>query len=88
MVAVGSQIGHLFLYDLEQKRLVLCEKVHLGGIEGLAMFGRTIFTCSSDNTVIISKFSGNVLNAKSDLDEIKEAAEQGMEVQYEGFQKL
>ncbi len=59
LLAVGSQIGHLFLFDLEKKSLVFCEKLHLGGVEGLAIHGRTVFTCSSDNTVMISRYTAD-----------------------------
>lgn len=54
-MSVASQIGHLFVYDLLDKKLIFNEKVHLGGIEGLAMKGRVVYTAGSDNMTILSK---------------------------------
>jgi WD40 repeat protein len=47
-VAVGSQNGYLFIYDIFEKDLLYGEKIHLGGIEGLDWKGNKICTCSSD----------------------------------------
>lgn len=50
-VAIGSQNGYLFIFDLVQGRFVYAEKVHLGGVEGLVWTNDMIITCSSDLTV-------------------------------------
>ena len=47
-VAIGSQNGYLFIYDIWKRELLFGEKVHLGGIEGLDGNGNKICTCSSD----------------------------------------
>ena len=47
-VAVGSQTGYLFIYDIRGKDLLFGEKIHLGGIEGLDWKDNKICTCSSD----------------------------------------
>mgnify|MGYP000393768503 CR=1 FL=1 len=65
LLAVASQIGHLFVYDLEGHRLVFHEKIHLGGIEGLAMHGNLVFTCSSDNCIIMTRIDA-ILDKKGD----------------------
>jgi hypothetical protein len=47
-VAVGSQNGYLFIYDILKRQLQFGEKIHLGGIEGLDWRRGRIITCSSD----------------------------------------
>jgi WD40 repeat protein len=47
-VAVGSQNGYLFVFDIERRELVFGENVHMEGIEGLDWVGNKICTCSSD----------------------------------------
>lgn len=52
-VAIGSQNGYLFIYDIKQDRFEFAEKVHLGGVEGLVWAGDKIITCSSDLAINI-----------------------------------
>lgn len=52
-VAVGSQNGYLFIYDIAGRELLFGEKVHMGGVEGLDWVGNKIITCSSDLCVNI-----------------------------------
>ncbi len=47
-VAIGSQNGYLFVYDILERELVFGEKIHLGGIEGLDWRNGKVCTCSSD----------------------------------------
>ncbi|KAL4479808.1 hypothetical protein ABPG73_018029 [Tetrahymena malaccensis] len=47
-VAIGSQNGYFFIYDLLEKQFKYSEKIHMGGIEGLVWKKSKIFTCSSD----------------------------------------
>jgi len=54
MVAIGSQIGYLFIYDILKKKFLYQEKVNLGGIEGLVWHGSTIYLCSFLSAIIIS----------------------------------
>lgn len=65
LLAVASQIGHLFVFDLLAQKLVFHEKIHLGGIEGLAMHKGIVYTCSSDNTAILSRVKPGFLSAPS-----------------------
>ena len=55
-VAVGSQNGYLFIYDIKEKELLFGEKTHLGGIEGLDWVGGKLVTCSSDLCVSLITF--------------------------------
>ncbi|EGR31109.1 hypothetical protein IMG5_117520 [Ichthyophthirius multifiliis] len=41
-------IGYLFIYDLLNYEFQYCEKIHMGGIEGLIWKNNQIFTCSND----------------------------------------
>lgn len=65
LLAVASQIGHLFIYDMISKVLVFHEKIHLGGIEGLAMHQGIIYTCSSDNTAILTRVNQDLITNTS-----------------------
>ena len=47
-VAIGSQNGYLFIFDIATKEMVFGEKIHLGGIEGMDWVGSKLVTCSSD----------------------------------------
>ena len=47
-LAVGSQNGYLFVWDIAEKKLLFGEKVHLGGIEGMDWKKGKLVTCSSD----------------------------------------
>jgi hypothetical protein len=52
-VAIGSQNGYLFIYDIKRERFEYAEKVHLGGVEGLVWAADKIITCSSDLAINI-----------------------------------
>lgn len=47
-MAVSSQNGYLFMFDLAQRKFVFSEKIHIPGIEGLIWEKGIIATCSSD----------------------------------------
>lgn len=66
LIAVSSQIGHVFIYDLAKKMLLFQEKVHLGGIEGLAIHSKRVFTCSSDNCLIMTEIEDDYKTDHSD----------------------
>ena len=55
ILAVASQIGHLFIYDLLTQKLMFNQKIHLGGIEGLTMRHGVVYTAGSDNMAILSR---------------------------------
>lgn len=52
-VAIGSQNGYLFIFDILEKKLVYGEKIHLGGIEGMDWVNGRLVTCSSDLCISI-----------------------------------
>jgi WD40 repeat protein len=47
-LACGTQNGYLVIWDLNDFSVVFCEKLHIGGIEGLYWEHDVIITCSSD----------------------------------------
>ncbi|KAM3128531.1 hypothetical protein pb186bvf_019374 [Paramecium bursaria] len=51
ILAIGAQNGYLFLYCIKEQRFIFAQKVHMGGIEGLAIKQNKVATCSSDNSV-------------------------------------
>lgn len=54
-VAIGSQNGYLFIFDILSKELLFGEKIHLGGVEGMDWRNGRLITCSSDLCVSIAK---------------------------------
>jgi hypothetical protein len=52
-VAIGSQSGFLFIFDICSNKMVFAEKIHLGGIEGMDWRGNKLITCSSDLCICI-----------------------------------
>jgi len=65
-VAIGSQNGFLFIYDLLYKEFTFAERIHngkiklekinnffKGSVEGLDWKGNNVVTCSADNTISI-----------------------------------
>jgi WD40 repeat protein len=54
-VAIGSQNGYLFIYDMREGKFVYAKKVHLAGIEGFVWAADKIITCSSDLVINILK---------------------------------
>jgi WD40 repeat protein len=44
----GTQNGYLVIWDLNDYSVIFCEKLHIGGIEGLYWEHDVIVTCSSD----------------------------------------
>lgn len=55
-VAIGSQNGYLFIFDIISKKLLFGEKIHLGGIEGLDWKKKKLITCSSDLCISVITF--------------------------------
>ena len=55
-MAIGSQNGYLFIYDIAEKELVYGEKIHLGGVEGMDWNNGKLITCSSDLCISIIHF--------------------------------
>lgn len=52
-LAIVSQTGYLFIFDLSTRQFFFKNKIHLGGIEGLQWQNELIVTCGSDNLVSI-----------------------------------
>lgn len=52
-LAIVSQTGYLFLFDLSNQQFFYRNKIHLGGIEGLQWRNQMIVTCGSDNLVSV-----------------------------------
>lgn len=50
-IAIGAQNGYFFLYSIDEGRYLFADKLHMGGIEGLAWRGKRIATCSSDEAI-------------------------------------
>lgn len=55
-LAVSTQNGFVVIYSLVTWEIVFCEKIHLGGIEGLCWKGNMLVTCSSDLNIGVFKF--------------------------------
>ena len=49
LLCVGSQAGYLIIYDIYEKKIKFLEKIHYGGIEGVAFENNVIATCGNDN---------------------------------------
>ena len=61
-MAIGSQNGYLFIYDIVENKFIFTEKIHMGGIEGMIWKKDVLITCSSDLCVnIISCILWNML---------------------------
>lgn len=60
-VAVGTQNGYVFIYDIAKRDLLFGEKVHLGGVEGLDWKKNKIITISSDLCISIMKIDWDYL---------------------------
>ncbi len=50
-LAIGTQNGYLLVFDMLAEQFVFAEKLHLGGVEGLAFDHGRITTVSSDLVV-------------------------------------
>jgi len=59
-VAVVSQNGYLFLYEIPTKRCLFGEKVHSGSVEGLVWVGTKAATVSSDCSVSLLTLSHSI----------------------------
>ena len=47
-LAISTQNGFIVIFSLETWEAVFCQKLHLGGIEGLSWKGDTLVTCAND----------------------------------------
>jgi WD40 repeat protein len=55
-LAVSTQNGFVVIYSLVTWEVVFCEKIHLGGVEGLCWKGDMLVSCASDLNIGVFKF--------------------------------
>jgi hypothetical protein len=54
-LAVSTQNGYIIIFSLVTWTPVFCEKLHLGGIEGLCWKKNMLVACSSDLNITLIK---------------------------------
>lgn len=54
-LACSTQNGFIVIFDLQTNKPMFCEKVHMGGIEGLCWKGNLLVSCASDLNLTIIK---------------------------------
>ena len=47
-IVITTQVGYVIIYDILIHKIVFIEKIHYGGIEGIAFNESIIATCGND----------------------------------------